>query len=212
MDLARETKLFDKGLMPVDMTPRSEIIIHKVSDVDYSNLSYEYDEEGAAMLYVDDEYVGSVEVFVDRSNDEREYVAINYTIVYLDGIRCRGESQEDNPKEKEGDEDDPGLEKEKEDIGYLPVPIHKLLPETVEFIKKHAPVIVTSEFSLYNIAELTQRIMAQKQLANINAPIMPKWGSLNPSVKTRKELWKLCELIDSIDVKFVKFLGKEAQP
>ena len=37
-------------------------------------------------LFVDDFYVGDMKVWCDSEMDGREYVCINYTIVYLDTL------------------------------------------------------------------------------------------------------------------------------
>ena len=59
------------------------------SQIDYKDLSeLHYYETGTDYvdLYVKDMYVGEIEVFTDRENEEREYVCINYEMVYLDTI------------------------------------------------------------------------------------------------------------------------------
>ena len=63
-------------------------------EVDYSNssqLSYYDDGSNDVELYVDGEYVGTIEVWTDRGVDdleigEREYLCINHEIVYLEDI------------------------------------------------------------------------------------------------------------------------------
>ncbi len=62
--------------------------------VDYtylSQLAFYDDGSNDVELYVDGEYVGTIEVWTDRGVDdleigEREYVCINHEIVYLEDI------------------------------------------------------------------------------------------------------------------------------
>lgn len=58
-----------------------EIVFEKYEDLSYEN-------KGELIeLYVKGEYVGDMEVWNDSEMDGREYVTINYTIVYLDTIK-----------------------------------------------------------------------------------------------------------------------------
>jgi len=53
----------------------------------YSELGYIDLQDLHIELYVGDKYIGELEVFGDSLMDDREYVCINYEIVYLDSIR-----------------------------------------------------------------------------------------------------------------------------
>jgi len=71
-------------------------LITEEDEVDYTNdnqLSYEQiienDECDYVELYVDDFYIGDCEVWLDSEMDSREYIILNYTIVYLDTIELR---------------------------------------------------------------------------------------------------------------------------
>jgi len=52
----------------------------------YEQLSYKDNEGENVELYVDDKKEGSIKVFLDSEMNNREYVCINYEIVYLDSI------------------------------------------------------------------------------------------------------------------------------
>lgn len=53
----------------------------------YDNLSYsDYGDDYVTVLH-NGMIVDDVEVFTDRENSNREYVIINYEIIYLDTIR-----------------------------------------------------------------------------------------------------------------------------
>ncbi len=58
-----------------------EVIFEKYEDLSYFDPKTDY-----VNLFVKDEYVGDIEVFTDRENGNREYVCINYEVVYLDSI------------------------------------------------------------------------------------------------------------------------------
>jgi hypothetical protein len=71
-------------------------LITEEFEVDYTNdnqLSYEQiiinDECDYVELYVDDFYIGDCEVWLDAEMDSREYIVLNYTIVYLDTITLK---------------------------------------------------------------------------------------------------------------------------
>ncbi len=53
----------------------------------YEQLSYKDNEETYVELYVDDKLIGEIEVWKDSEEDNREYICINYTIVYLDTLK-----------------------------------------------------------------------------------------------------------------------------
>lgn len=49
----------------------------------YDQLSYEDDGSKNVKLYVDNKYVGPIKVWLDGENEDREYICLNYEIVYL---------------------------------------------------------------------------------------------------------------------------------
>jgi hypothetical protein len=53
----------------------------------YEQLSYKDNEETYVELYVDDKLIGEIEVWKDSEEENREYICINYTIVYLDTLK-----------------------------------------------------------------------------------------------------------------------------
>lgn len=65
-------------------------IIGEDDHIDYSELTelsyYDYGE-AYVELYVNNTYIGDAEVWTDWDNDNREYLTINYEIVYLDTIK-----------------------------------------------------------------------------------------------------------------------------
>ncbi len=71
-------------------------LITEEDEVYYTNdnqLSYEQiienDECDYVELYVDDFYIGDCEVWLDAEMDSREYIILNYIIVYLDTINLK---------------------------------------------------------------------------------------------------------------------------
>ena len=55
---------------------------------DYNQLSFEDDGQSAYVkVYLDDEPVAFCKVYNDRENDSREYICINYEILYLDTLK-----------------------------------------------------------------------------------------------------------------------------
>jgi hypothetical protein len=52
----------------------------------YTDLSYLDEGEPEVTLYVKDRPVGYVKVWKDTEQDGREYICINYEVVYLDTI------------------------------------------------------------------------------------------------------------------------------
>ena len=65
-------------------------LITEEDEVKYRNLdelSYmDFDDETVA-LYLNKEYEGDIKVWKDSEMDGREYVCINYEIVYLDTLK-----------------------------------------------------------------------------------------------------------------------------
>ena len=71
-------------------------LITEEMEVFYDNdeqLSYEQiiinDECDYVELFVDDFFVGNCEVWLDAEMDSREYIILNYSIVYLDSIKLK---------------------------------------------------------------------------------------------------------------------------
>ena len=67
-------------------------LIDEEWEVEYqteNDLSYEPYVEGYVELYVDDFYEGVCRVWYDNEMDDREYIILNYTIIYLDTLRDR---------------------------------------------------------------------------------------------------------------------------
>lgn len=65
-------------------------LITEEDEVKYQNLdelSYMDFGEGTVSLYVKKEYEGDIKVWKDSEMDGREYVCINYEIVYLDTLK-----------------------------------------------------------------------------------------------------------------------------
>lgn len=64
-------------------------IIQEEDEVKYQNLdelSYFDDDKDTVALYVNKEYEGDIKVWRDSEMDGREYVCINYEIIYLDSL------------------------------------------------------------------------------------------------------------------------------
>lgn len=55
----------------------------------YSQLSFEDLGEEYVQLFLDDKSIGLVEVSTDVQNQKREYIIVNYEIIYLDTIKSR---------------------------------------------------------------------------------------------------------------------------
>jgi hypothetical protein len=53
---------------------------------EYKQLTYLDDGEPEVTLFVDDMVVGYIKVWKDSEQDGREYICINYEIVYLDTL------------------------------------------------------------------------------------------------------------------------------
>ena len=65
-------------------------LINEFDEVEYTNdeqLSYQLYKDDYIELYVDDFYIGLCEVWLDVEMDYRQYIILNYTIVYLDAIK-----------------------------------------------------------------------------------------------------------------------------
>ena len=65
-------------------------IIEEETEVKYQNLddlSYIDFGEDMIALYVDKQFEGEIKVWKDSEMDGREYICINYEIIYLDTIK-----------------------------------------------------------------------------------------------------------------------------
>ena len=58
----------------------------EVNFKDYKQLSYLDEGEPEVTLYVDDRPVGIIKVWLDSEMDNREYICLNYEVVYLDTL------------------------------------------------------------------------------------------------------------------------------
>ena len=69
----------------------SKLILEETEVVykNLSDLSFADDGEDNVELYVNDELIGEIDVFTDRGNEEREYICVNYEMIYLDTITKR---------------------------------------------------------------------------------------------------------------------------
>jgi hypothetical protein len=59
----------------------------EVDFVSYDELSYKDNDSEDVELYCNDEYIGDIKVWLDSDMDNREYLCINYTVVYLDTLK-----------------------------------------------------------------------------------------------------------------------------
>ena len=64
------------------ITEDTEVKFEKNEDLSF----YDYGGDNVE-LYVNGEFLGEIEVFTDRENGNREYICINYEVVYLDSIK-----------------------------------------------------------------------------------------------------------------------------
>lgn len=67
-------------------------LINEFDEVEYTNdeqLSYQLYGDDYIELYVDDFYIGICEIWLDAEMDYRQYIILNYTIVYLDSITLK---------------------------------------------------------------------------------------------------------------------------
>lgn len=53
---------------------------------DYSELAYKDNGTPDVDLYVNNKFIGIIEVWTDRENGNREYICVNYEMIYLDTI------------------------------------------------------------------------------------------------------------------------------
>jgi PKD repeat protein len=59
----------------------------EVSFSEYSQLTYKDEGNENVTLYVDNKPVGDIKVWKDSEMEGREYICVNYEIIYLDTIR-----------------------------------------------------------------------------------------------------------------------------
>ena len=52
-----------------------------------SQLSFKDYCTAYVQLYLDDKFVGNLEVWTDRGNDNKEYIIINHEIIYLNDLK-----------------------------------------------------------------------------------------------------------------------------
>ena len=52
----------------------------------YEQLTYEDNEQQTIKLFLDDEFVGNVKIYIDEENSQREYICVNFEIIYLDSL------------------------------------------------------------------------------------------------------------------------------
>ena len=67
----------------VELTEESDIKYGNMDELSYYDMKSEKVE-----LFVKGMYIGDIEVFTDRENEEREYICVNYEMIYLDTITC----------------------------------------------------------------------------------------------------------------------------
>lgn len=53
---------------------------------EYADLSYLDERKTSVKLYIKDVYKGNIKVWKDSDEDDREYICLNYEIVYLDTL------------------------------------------------------------------------------------------------------------------------------
>jgi len=67
------------------------MIIEEEDFIEYSKDSdLSYENKGTVIeLFVEDFYEGDVKVWLDSEMDNREYICLNYTILYLDELKTK---------------------------------------------------------------------------------------------------------------------------
>ena len=68
------------------------MLIDEETEVEFSSreqLSYEDFAKTTVGLYIDNKFAGDVKVWKDSDMDGREYICLNYVIVYLDTLKKR---------------------------------------------------------------------------------------------------------------------------
>lgn len=60
----------------------TEVVFNQYEDLTYSDIGWDDIE-----LYVKGVYLGNIKVWLDTDNDNREYICVNYEIVYLDELK-----------------------------------------------------------------------------------------------------------------------------
>ncbi len=65
-------------------------MIEEETEIKYHSrgqLSYKDDNTATVELFIDNKYLGDIKVWEDSLTNNREYICINYTVIYLDEIR-----------------------------------------------------------------------------------------------------------------------------
>ena len=86
MERFREKQLSRQSNKTVPIMANIILEETEVKFKDYKDLSYKETQEDNIELFVKDELVGEIEAFTDRENGNREYICLNYEMVYLDTI------------------------------------------------------------------------------------------------------------------------------
>ena len=70
------------------ITEETEVFYTSDEQLSYEQI-IENDECDYVELYIDDFYIGVCEVWLDAEMDYRQYIILNYNIVYLDSIKLQ---------------------------------------------------------------------------------------------------------------------------
>lgn len=70
------------------ITEETEVEFKEYSQLGYID-NFDTTPSGSPLvaLYVDKKFIGDIEVWCDAENDERDYICVNYEMIYLDTIR-----------------------------------------------------------------------------------------------------------------------------
>ncbi len=60
----------------------TEVVFDQYEDLTYSDIGWDDVE-----LYVKGDYLGNIKVWLDTQMDGREYICVNYEILYLDKLK-----------------------------------------------------------------------------------------------------------------------------
>ena len=58
----------------------------QIDFTDYSQLSYRDKGDTHVVLLLDNVEVGEIKIYTDHENEKREYICVNYEMIYLDTI------------------------------------------------------------------------------------------------------------------------------
>jgi len=72
--------------MPTIITEETRVRIKEYKDLSYKDYGTQY-----LSLFIKGKYIGEIEVWTDMENENREYICLNYNMMYLDTIKKRGE-------------------------------------------------------------------------------------------------------------------------